>query len=71
MSDVLDDPAALSPSRRRYEVAAILARGVLRLRRCGQSPAPSAESGTAEKASESAQDCLENGADLRPHGLAG
>ena len=35
-----DDPASMTPEQRRQEIAAILARGVLRLRRCvNRSPA--------------------------------
>ena len=64
---MIDDPAAMSPAQRRSEIAAILARGVLRLRQCGQTAAHAA----AEKPSESGGDCLEHGADSRPHGLAG
>ncbi len=31
MTDMLDDPAAMTPPQRRREIATILARGVLRL----------------------------------------
>ena len=34
MTDMLDDPAEMIPPQRRREIAAILARGVLRLRQC-------------------------------------
>ena len=53
MTDMLDDPAAMSPSQRRREIATILARGVLRLRQCRENTHDSRPSRTAEKASES------------------
>ena len=71
MPCMLDDPAQMTPAERRREIAAILARGVLRLRQCGETSAGSAESRTVEKASESRRDCLDEGATSSPHGLAG
>lgn len=71
MRHTLDDPAVMTPSKRRREIAAILARGVLRLRQCTQTPAGSGESRTVEKDSESCRDCLDEGAISSPHGLAG
>ena len=68
---MLDDPAQMTPSQRRREIAAILARGVLRLRQCGEKLAGSGQFRTVEKASESRRDCLDEGAKSSPHGLAG
>ncbi|MFP4356240.1 MAG: hypothetical protein ACLFUJ_14065 [Phycisphaerae bacterium] len=59
MTDMLDDPAVMTPPQRRREIAAILARGVLRLRQCRENTHDSWPSRTARKASESGQDCLE------------
>ncbi len=53
MRHLPDDPASMTPPERRREIAAILARGVLRLRQCAQSSPSSGESRTPEKASES------------------
>jgi len=44
MTDMLDDPAAMTPPQRRREIAAILARGVLRLSQCAQTSPVSGES---------------------------
>ena len=71
MRYALDDPAAMTPSERRHEVAAILARGVLRLRQCREKPPGSGESRTVEKGSESCRDCLDEGAKTSPHVPAG
>ena len=71
MPDMLDDPAVMTPSQRRREIAAILARGVLRLRQCGENPPDSRLSCTVEKASESRRDCLDEGANLSPYVTAG
>ena len=71
MTDMLDDPAVMSPSQRRREIAAILARGVLRLRQCNEIPPGSDPSRTVEKASESGRDCLHEGAKTSPHVPAG
>ena len=70
MPDTLDDPAVMTPSERRREVASILARGVLRLRQCREKPPGSAQPRTVEKDSESRRDCLDEGAASSPHGLA-
>ena len=67
MTDMLDDPATMTPSQRRREIAAILAGGVLRLRQCRESTHDSRPS-TARKASESGQDCLDEGAGLKGTG---
>ncbi len=62
-----EDPADLTPDQRRHEIAAILAKGVLRLhsmRSLGpESPAP----GSPDDASDSAQNDLEVSATPRPH----
>ena len=70
MRPMLDEPAAMSPSQRRREIAAILARGVLRLRQCRETSAGSGQSHTAEKTSNSRRNCLERVATSSPHGLA-
>jgi hypothetical protein len=46
------EPAELTPQERRQEVAALLARGVLRLRQC-RCAMPSAAEADAEEISES------------------
>ena len=65
--DATRDPAAMTPPQRRQEIAALLARGVLRLheraaRALGSSP-PRAPEESAEIVSYS----LEVGATSRPH----
>jgi len=67
MCYMLEDPAEMTPNQRRREIAAILARGVLRLRQCAQTSPVSGESRTVEKASESGQDCLDEFATSSPH----
>ena len=63
-----DDPASMTPEQRRQEVAAILARGVLRLRRCvNRSPAVLYENRTPKKDSQNAENQLDNPAPLRLH----
>ena len=71
MPDMLDDPATMSPSQRRQEIAAILARGVLRLRQCRENSPDLQPSRTIEKASESGQNCLDGLAKTSPHVPAG
>ncbi len=71
MPDMLDDTAEMTPPQRRREVAAILARGVLRLRQCNKIPPGSNPFRTPEKASESDRDCLDGGARTSPHVPAG
>jgi len=66
-----DDPASMTPPERRREIAAILARGVLRLRQCARNSPSSGESRRPEKASESTRDCLDEGATLSPDVPAG
>ena len=71
MPDMLDDPAVMTPSQRRHEIAAILARGVLRLRQCRENRCDSQPSRPIEKASESRQNCLDGWAKTSPHVSAG
>jgi len=71
MTDMLDAPAVMTPPQRRREIAAILARGVLRLRQCRENTHDSRPSRTARKASESGRDCLDEGAETSPHVPAG
>ena len=71
MTDMLDDPATMTPPQRRREIATILARGVLRLRQCRENTHDSRPSRTARKASEFGQDCLDEGAKTSPHVPAG
>ena len=62
--DSPDDPTTLTLSQRRREVAAILARAVLRLHGMGQTAPP-------EDASESAQNGLEVSVPSSPHVTCG
>ena len=71
MRYMLEDPTKMIPDQRRREVAAILARGVLRLRQCAQTSPVSGESRTPEKASKSFRDCLDEGAKRSPYVPAG
>jgi len=66
MTDMLDDPAVMTPPQRRREIAAILARGVLRLRQCRENTPNSQPFRTVDKSSESGQDCLDEGAKTSP-----
>lgn len=59
MPDVLDDPAAMTPSQRRGEILTILARGVLRVRESASTSANDATSPARENAAESCQTCLD------------
>lgn len=69
--DVTSDPATMTPPQRRREIAAILARGVLRLRQCRENTHDSRPSRTAEKSFTVRQDCLDEGAKTSPHVPAG
>jgi len=53
------DPASLTPDQRRQEVAAILARGILRLRDADRA-AVSAKAGRPDTEAESAQNRLDS-----------
>ena len=66
-----DDPATLTPAQRRHEIAAILARGILRLSTCARSDPVLAESHVRQDSSESGENCLDLSAPSSPHGLAG
>ena len=69
MPETLDDPAVMTPQQRRQEIAAILARGVLRLRQAAQASPGSRPSRTVERVSEFPRDCLDEGAETSPHAL--
>jgi hypothetical protein len=66
-----DDPATLTPAERRHEIAAILARGILRLSTCAQSSQVSPESRAHQDSAESGENCLDLSAPSSPHGCAG
>jgi len=73
MCHILDDPrnpAEMTPSQRRREVAAILAGGVLRLRQCRGTPPGPDVTRTPEKDSESGETRLDEVAASSPHVLA-
>jgi hypothetical protein len=65
------DSSNLPPEQRRREVAAILARGMLRLHGVHQLAPGSAAPGVPEHALESAQNGLEVSATSRPHVTCG
>jgi len=67
MPYMLDDPADMTPTQRRREIAVLLARGVLRLRQCAKTSADLAESRTAERISKSGQNGLDGAATSSPH----
>ncbi len=60
--DATRDPAAMTPEQRRREVAAILARGVLRLRRAAENGPGSSLERTSEKDSKKLSYSLDEGA---------
>lgn len=62
MPDMFDDPVAMTPLQRRREIAAILARGVLRLR-----DSASTLDNSNEKGSDSGKTCLDLDATSSPH----
>lgn len=62
-------PGSLAPDERRREVAALLARGILRLQ--SLASLDSAVVSEAADASESGQRGLEMSAPIRPHGTGG
>ena len=70
MPEMLDDPAKMTPQQRRQEIAAILARGVLRLRQATQTSPGSRSSRTVENLSKQRQNGLDEGAETSPHVLA-
>jgi len=67
MSDLPDDPAAMTPDQRRHEVAAILAKGILRLRRSAQDAPGSRSSRTPEINSKICRNALDEGASRSLH----
>ena len=73
MEEPIADPAAMTPNERRQEIAAILAKGVLRLRQAAQaSPASGGSrfSRTPENPAKQRQNGLDEGARTSPHVLA-
>jgi len=70
MPEMLDDPAKMTPQQRRQEIAAILARGVLRLRQAAQTSPGSRSSRTVENLSKQRQNGLDEGAETSSHVLA-
>jgi len=70
MPELPDAPATMTPQQRRQEIAAILARGVLRLRQAAQTSAGSRSSRTVENLSKQRQNGLDEGARTSPHVLA-
>ncbi len=67
MSDLPDDPAAMSPDQRRHEIAAILARGILRLRQTAQASPGSSSSRTPEINPKICRNGLDEGASRSLH----
>ena len=65
--DATRDPAAMTPEERRREVAAILARGVLRLRQSTENAPGSRPSRTPEKSSNFRREALDEGAKTSLH----
>lgn len=59
--DATRDPADMTPEQRRQEIAAILARGVLRLRRSAESAHGSRFSRTPENTSKIGREALDEG----------
>jgi hypothetical protein len=67
MRQTTNDPAQLAPVQRRREIAAILARGVLRLRRIAQTGPVSPLSPPMDKSVKFARDGLDVPAQSSPH----
>ena len=67
----VDDPACLTPDERRRQVAAILARGILRLRGLPPLPPDSAPPGDPHEPPDSCQKALEWSAASSPHAPRG
>jgi hypothetical protein len=70
MPELPDDQAAMTPHERRREIAAILARGVLRLRQAAQGRPGSRSSRTPGNLAELRETGLDEGAETSPHVLA-
>jgi len=62
MEEPIAAPATMTPQQRRHEIAAILARGVLRLRQAAQASPGSRSSRTPENLSRHRQNGLDEGA---------
>lgn len=71
MMHSLDDPTDLTPDQRRREIAAILARGVLRLHGTRQVAPESAESGSCDDAAVPSRKRLDVCGTSRPHVTGG
>ena len=67
MEEPITDPATMTPQQRRHEIAAILARGVLRLRQAAQTSPCSRSSRTPENLSKQRQNGLDVGRRTSPH----
>jgi len=67
MDEPFADPAAMTPQERRQELAAILARGVLRLRQAGQTCLGSRSSRAPENPAKQRQNGLDVGRRTSPH----
>ena len=65
--DATRDPAAMTPEERRREVAAILAKGVLRLRQSTESASGSRPSRTPKNTSKSGREARDEGARTSLH----
>ncbi len=70
MPELADNPATMTPQQRRRAIAAILARGVLRLRQTAQKAAGSRSSRTREIPAKLSPNSLDEGAETSPHVLA-
>lgn len=70
MEEPFADAAAMTPAQRRREIAAILARGVLRLRQATQTSPGLGFSRTVEESAESRETGLDDGPKTSPHALA-
>ena len=69
MEEPFADPAAMTPAQRRHEIAAILARGMLRLRQAAQTSSGLGSPRTVEESAESRENSLDVGAKTCPHAL--
>jgi hypothetical protein len=70
MEEPIADPVTMTPQQRRHEIAAILARGVLRLRQAAQTCQCSRSSRTPGIPAKQRQNGLDEGAETSPHVLA-
>ncbi len=64
------NPAAMTPHERRQEIAATLAKGVLRLRQATQASPSSRSSRTPENPAKQSPNRLDEGPETSPHGRA-